>query len=352
MPESRTKWALGALLLAGSVAAGWKLRGVFPEPAGTPAAPVVSAAPPRRDAVGCLGRFKPEDELVRVAAPYYESRPSVIAQLAVKEGDWVRAGQEIAQLDGKAQVEAQRSRALAQIELSRSRVAQVQAGAKNSEIEAQRAELSRLEAAHRLEQAQVKRTEALFTTHDLPASELDVRRAALETAGRAVEQARHRLAALNEVRQQDVRVAEAEVELMQRQLGEIEARLTGLTVLAPTGGRVVKIHAHAGEQVPSEGILDLADTTKMSVVAEVYATEVATVRPGQQASIEMEDGSGKLQGVVTRVGLEVRQAEVLPNDPVAYSDAHVVPVHIRVPGCRDASCPIDARVKVLIETGR
>ena len=55
---------------------------------------------------------------------------------------------------------------------------------------------------------------------------------------------------------------------------------------------------------------------------------------------------------MTRMGHEVQRGSVLPNDPVAYSDAHVVAVRIRVPGYTEGACPIHARVRVIIGTGQ
>jgi HlyD family secretion protein len=111
---------------------------------------------------------------------------------------------------------------------------------------------------------------------------------------------------------------------------------------------VIKIHAHTGEQAGPEGILEIANTNRMAVDAEVYATDIARVRPGQPAIVEVEGGGPKLSGKVARVGERVQQASVLPGDPTSYSDAHVVPVRIRVDGCSRGACPINARVKVTI----
>jgi hypothetical protein len=43
--------------------------------------------------VGSRGRIEPEDGILLVAAPYFAGRPSLIKELRVKEGDWVRSGQ-------------------------------------------------------------------------------------------------------------------------------------------------------------------------------------------------------------------------------------------------------------------
>jgi len=153
---------------------------------------------------------------------------------------------------------------------------------------------------------------------------------------------------MSEVRGEDVRVADAAVEVATRQLAEIDARLAALTVTSPASGWVLKIYAHKGEQAGPDGILELANTNRMEVDAEVYATDIARVRPGQPAVVEIENGGPKLKGEVLRVGERVQQGSVLPGDPTSYSDAHVVLVRIRVEGCTRGACPINARVKVSI----
>jgi HlyD family secretion protein len=290
--------------------------------------------------------------MVRVAAPYFESRPSVVGALLVHENQWVPKGDAIAYLDGKPQLEAERARVMAQLELERLRLAQVRAGSKASDVEAQRAQVERLESAYRFDRLRLDRYEALFQSKYLSKADLEAQQSAAETAGKALEEAQHRLASLQKVPEQDVRVAEGSVAVQEGQLREIEARLAALTVIAPISGRVIRVHANQGEQVTQEGIVELADTRRMAVEAEVYAADLALVKLGQQASIEVEGGGAELQGVVTRVGAEVQQASVLTNDPVQYSDAQIVPVRIRIDGCREGMCPIDARVKVIIQVAQ
>ena len=188
---------------------------------------LVTAAPAAaapKNPVACLGRFEPEFGVIKVAAPYYQSRPSIVTSLSVREGDTVRQGQPVAVLDGQAQVMADREHALAAVELARRRIAQVQAGAKPGEIEAQRAEVERLSASLRLDQQQQQRAEALAESRDISTADLELRRSAVETSRRALESARHRLAALSEVRDPDVRVAEHELKVAETQVAQTETR--------------------------------------------------------------------------------------------------------------------------------
>lgn len=304
----------------------------------------------RPSTVGALGHFVPKNGLLRIAAPYYESRPSVVFHLAVHEGQTVERGQLIAVLDGKPQVEAERLRAIAQIDLARDRLAQVRAGTKQSDREAQRAEIRRLEAAHRLDELQLSRYERLYESKDVSASALDAQRAAEQASRQNIEAARQRLTSVIDVRPEDIRVLESELAVAQAHLREIETRVAALSVVAPTSGMIVKIHAREGEQPGTAGIVEMADVSQMEVEAEVYGSDLARVRTGQHAVVRPEEGGAEMTGEVVRIGAEVRPATVLSGDPVTFNDARVVPIRIRIPGCKDAACPINGRVRVTIET--
>lgn len=350
MPDSsfsvgRSLRILVPLALAGF--GGWYLvRSSGTRPLAVPSTAAKTLPVESRGPVGALGHFRPAHGLLRIAAPYYESRPSVVARLAVAEGQTVQRGQLIALLDGKPQLEAARLRALAQVDLARRRLEQVRAGTKPSDHEAQRAEIQRLEAAHRLDELQLARSERLFASQDISAATLDARRAAEQTSRRAIDAARQRLSSLMEVRAEDVRVAESELAVAQAVLPEIESRLAALTVTAPAAGVVVKIHARAGEQPGPEGILEMADVRQMEVEAEVYASDLATVHLGQHAVIEPEGSAATLVGEVIRLGSEVRAATVLSGDPVSFNDARVVPVRLAVAACATSPCPINGRVRL------
>src|SRR3954469_13423945 len=64
--------------------------------------PPVSTTPRKAVGVGARARIEPEDGVTVVAAPYIGGQPSLITDLRVKEGDWLKTGQVIAVLDSWA----------------------------------------------------------------------------------------------------------------------------------------------------------------------------------------------------------------------------------------------------------
>jgi HlyD family secretion protein len=86
--------------------------------------PPVEARGPLTDRISALGRLEPEDGLIRVAGPSGDD--SVIGQLFVDEGEWLKKGMPIATLDSAREREARVERlaselAYAKRELARKR---------------------------------------------------------------------------------------------------------------------------------------------------------------------------------------------------------------------------------------
>ena len=74
------------------------------------------------------------------------------------------------------------------------------------------------------------------------------------------------------------------------------------TVRAPVAGTVLRVH-QASEGVVGLGtpLLDLANTARLEIVAELLTSDAATARPGSPVRIERWGGAGVLQGQVRRV---------------------------------------------------
>jgi len=120
-----------------------------------------------------------------------------------------------------------------------------------------------------------------------------------------------------------LQVAEAE---LQQDLAELERS----KVRSPIDGRVLEVHARAGERVGADGIVELGRTDEMYAVAEVYETDIGRVREGQRASVRSPALPRPLHGKVDRIGVLVGKLDALGTDPAARTDARVVEVEIRL----------------------
>ncbi|MGH0032680.1 MAG: efflux RND transporter periplasmic adaptor subunit [Myxococcota bacterium] len=141
-----------------------------------------------------------------------------------------------------------------------------------------------------------------------------------------------------------VRVAEAE-------LARARAELSRAYVRSPIDGRVLYVHAREGEQVGSDGILELGRTDAMFAVAEVYEDDVARVRVGQRARVRSPALPDDLSGTVDWIHLKVAKQDALGTDPAARKDARVVEVEIRLDDSAPAAALTNLQVEIEIEPG-
>jgi ABC exporter DevB family membrane fusion protein len=106
---------------------------------------VVEEKQPAIRSVTSLGRIEPVGKVIRLSAtvPLEGAR---VAQLLVKEGEQVKAGQVIAILDSQLRQQANLKRAQEQVQIALAKLAQVKAGAKTGDIQAQQARFHQTQA--------------------------------------------------------------------------------------------------------------------------------------------------------------------------------------------------------------
>ncbi len=326
--------------------------------------PQVEAPPPVKK-VTALGRLEPEGEVVRLAAPMALDGDRV-SQLLVKESDKVKAGQVVAILDSQKRLQDEVAQAKEEVRMAQAKLAQVKAGAKTGEIQAQQANISRLQAEQVTEieaqkanigrlaaeltnaKMEFQRHQKLYQEGAISASLEDSKRLAFQTAQEQLAEAQANLkriqtsrqeelkaakATLNqisEVRPVDVQAAQTEVDNATAALKQAQTNLEQAYIRAPMAGQIIKIHTRVGEKIADEGIADLGQTDQMAVVAEVYQTDIGKIQIGQQAVITGQAFSEEVRGSVSQIGLQVNRQNVFSNQPGENLDRRVVEVRIRL----------------------
>lgn len=134
--------ALGLLGLGAFALSSFQASRQKPLPDPPPAAIKPS---PATLAVAALGFVEPEGEIVKLSAPT-SIEGARVAQLLVRDGDTVKAGQVVAILDSRDRLQAALEQAQEQVNIARTRLEQVRAGAKQGDIEAQGARFQRTRA--------------------------------------------------------------------------------------------------------------------------------------------------------------------------------------------------------------
>lgn len=351
----------GLLLLgiSGTTAYGWRQRGAVQQEASAP------VAVPAIRTVTALGRLEPRGEVIQLSAPT-SNQGNRVDRLLVQEGDRVKAGQVIAILDSYSQRQAALAEAEEQVGAAQANLAVTQAGAKQGEIDAQRAEIARLEAERQgtiqaqvatvarlqseLQNAQTEfnRYQTLYQQGAISASQRDTKQLTLDTARQALQEAqaildrirstspqelnkaRATLAQIAEVRPVDVQVKQAEVNRAIATRNQAKALFEQALVRSPVDGEVLYIHTRSGEVVATDGIVEIGQTQQMQAIAEVYQSDVNKIRVGQRARITSDTIPGELIGTVARIGSQVRRQTIVNTDPSANIDTRVVEVHINL----------------------
>ncbi|NJL20720.1 MAG: biotin/lipoyl-binding protein [Leptolyngbyaceae cyanobacterium SM1_3_5] len=353
------------------------------------AQPAETIAPPAVETVSALGRLEPEGEVIAVFAPTSIDGARV-ETLNVTHGQQIRKGEVIALLDTYARRAAALQEAQAQVGVARSRLRQVEAGAKTGQIQAQervvdrlrvevqtetvaqQATIARLQAELRNAELEDQRYQYLQTEGAVSASLRDSRQLTADTVRQQLNEAQAQLSRIQrsrnqqiaeaqatldeiaEVRPVDVDVVRSQVDQAQANVARAQAELDLAIVRSPQAGQVLKIHTRPGERVGDRGILSLGQTQRMVAVAEVYELDVSRIRVGQVATAISKNNAfpNVLRGEVVEVGLEINKQDVLNTDPAAQFDARVVEVKVLLdePSSRKVAGLTNLSLQVAIDT--
>lgn len=286
--------------------------------------------------VVALGRIIPKGDVVSVATPS-GAGDARIAEIRVLVGDSVAAGDILAVLDNLPSLENGVATARATIALREASLAQTIATIRASRDEAQAA-VERAEATAKNAKAEMERVASLFERGVATRAVLDNALARATEAGRDVERnaaTLSRFQAADSV-QPDIAVAEASLAAARVDLARAQSDLDRAFVRAPSAGTVLDVNARAGERPGNAGIIDLGDTSQMTVEAEVYQTLIGRVAIGDPVTVSADALAQDLTGVVSAIGLEIGRQSILSDDPAANTDARVVDVIVALDGASSA----------------
>jgi HlyD family secretion protein len=355
------RW-LGVAAAVGVVVFGGVGYGVWRSQASQSAASQTVIAPVKSNTVTALGRLEPQGEVIKLSANSTNSNR--LEKLVVQEGDRVQVGQVVAILDSRDRLQAAYEQAQEDVRVAQSKLAITQAGAKQGEINAQRAEIVRLQAQRQgdveaqaatvdrlnseLQNAELEfnRYQQLAREGAISNSTLDSKRLTLNTAQRNVQeakavlnriqttspaqiyQAEANLARVAEVRAVDVEANQAEVDRAIAAMKQAKANLDQAYVKAPIAGEVLEIHTREGEVISSDGIVSIGKTQQMYAIAQVYQSDIQKVKPNQRVKILSDSITGELLGKVERIDSQVKRQTIVNSDPSTNIDGRVVEVHI------------------------
>ncbi len=272
-----------------------------------------------------------------------------IVEIAVREGNRVQAGAVLVRQEaGTAQARIDQSQA-ALLEAQR-RLADLEQGPRQREIDEARASLGGAESEMQSAQNEFARVQALVQRKLLSESNLDQARATRDSARAARDAARARYELLRQgTRTEQVAEARAAVQRATAVLAEIETVASRYTVTAPRDGIVEALPYKLGER-PAAGrpvAILLADGVPY---ARVYVPEPLRARftAGTQVEATVDGHDGPLKGTVRYVSADAAftpyyaltqkdrsrlayLAEIALDDPAAQALPAGLPIQVFVP---------------------
>jgi|JFJP01.1.fsa_nt_gi HlyD family secretion protein len=239
----------------------------------------------------------------------------ILKQLLVKEGDTVKKGQVLAYMDD-SNLQGQFSQAKGNLAAAQARLQRLIAGNREEDTAQAQAKLRDAQFALRQAQEDLQRDQSLF---DAGAVSEQFYNTALTTRDRAQSLVRQFQEALDlsqaGARPEDIDEANAQVAALQGSLQTIQASLNDMEIKAPFTGIVGRKFADPGSFVTpttagsavtsatSSSILSLASTNQ--IVAQVAEANIAQIRLGLEATIQVDAYSGKtFTGQVTQIATQ------------------------------------------------
>jgi len=216
---------------------------------------------------------------VDISAKY----PGRIRDITVQEGQYVRAGQVLAQMDTDTLV-AQLAQAQAQLAQAENavRISQTQVIQQQSDLAFAKAVVLQREAELNVARKRLDRSEILSREGAVPVQERDNDQAGAEGAAAAVQAARAQVAAGDAgiaVARSQVVGASSNVDAMRATIDRIAADIRDSDLRAPRSGRIQYRVAQPGEVVaagaPVLTMVDLSDVTMVFFLPETVAGRVA-----------------------------------------------------------------------------
>lgn len=279
---------------------------------------VVSIRPSQ---VSALGTISPQGRIRHVAAPSSFSR---IGRLLVEEGDRVTRGQVLAHSDDHKIRISELEQAESQVCIAQSKLDKLLAGPDPHEVNALAASLSSAIESREQRKRELERASSLAKSNSLSQEEFEDAQLHFTLSNFSIQELEAKIKLLQSVREEDVRVLRAELQAAMSRVSAAKQNLAISEVVSPIDGMVLRVHVREGERPGELGILELGDTRKMQVIAEVYEADAVRLRVGSPATIMLKSNSQKLHGTVTHVRPVVGRKSVLDNDPVSDADARVV----------------------------
>jgi len=282
--------------------------------------------------VGGNGIVEPAQRETKVAAQV----SAVVQGVKVSEGDQVKAGDLLVQLDDAVE-RAALAAAKAELDGERANLARTLRGLRLEDRDQVAAEAQSLRARAELSASVLARTEQLAKAGASTIDELDRarRQAQSDQASFQATQARLRAAEAGS-RAEDITFQRARVASAEAKLAQATASAERLAVRAPLDGEVLQVKVRPGElysPTGSEPLVVMGDTRRLRVRMDVDERDIARVALGSSAYVTADAfGTRRFTGKVVEIGRRFGRKNVRTDDPVERNDTKILEVVLELEG--------------------
>jgi len=217
-----------------------------------------------------------------------------IAAIHCEEGDWLQAGQKVAELEGQ-DLKDEVAQAEARVAAAQANAAKMEAGYRVQEVREAQASMAKAQADLNDKKLDYDRFKNLFERKVVSASTRDKYEAAFLMAKEAHRSAAENYSKIKEgFRQEDIDQARADLKQAQAILELARTRLGYATIFSPADGVVLVKPAEVGE-VAAIGatVVTLGLLNDIWFEGYIPETDLARVRYGQKAALTTDTYPGK-----------------------------------------------------------
>jgi len=336
------------LILAGLVLAALTTTLIWGYSVSAKSSTVNQKAQPKDWLVAGPGRVEPCSEDIKLGAEL----SGKLKQVYVEEGDRVKAGQILAELensDYKAEVAA----AQADVLQKEAGLRKVVNGARREERREALSSVKEAEAAMNNAESEMVRRQKLYAAGVVSQEEADRYAKEYEVAKARYEEKVQSHALIDEAaREEDQAMAEANLQSVNARLAAAQATLAKTYVRAPIDGIVLRKRHRAGESVSNgstvpDSIFTIGDTHALRVRVDVDEADVSKLAVGQKAYVTADAyGQKRFWGHVVRIGQELGRKNIRTDEPTEHVDTKILETLVQLEQGTDL--PIGLRVDSFI----
>jgi len=236
----------------------------------------------------------------------------LLLKLPPQEGDLLKKGELVAQLDAR-DYEIRRAEAQGAVQAAQARLDLMLAGSRDEDIQRAKDQAAEAEAMSKAADADLQRIRKVYESGSGTQKQMDDARAQADRTAAALSAAQQMFQRLKQGnREEEVRLARAELEQVQARLAAVEKAVSDCTVTAPMEGvvttRVREEGEYAGVGTP---LLTISRLDEVWLSVYVPEARIAGVKIGQSARVKVDGDPTMYEGRVTFISPE---AEFTPRN--------------------------------------